>query len=514
MKKTSLSLALLLCSIGAAQAAVIASGSTAGAPGATTAAVPVTITADGSTALIQAQVAYDNTQITLAQANVSGVASGFTCTVNQAGGFVQIIGGNDAGPLAANTTICSIAYPVNVGATLPLTLDVRNQLCSTFDGNPTGQACDAADGQITAGTFAYTFAPPTLNFNGTVGNPTATQNVTVSATAGNTGNLNITGCTFNGANGADFSFNPAPTFPISIAAGNNATLPVRFTAGALGARTGTLDCVTNGTSPGPNFSVTLNGTGATNTLTATPDPLAFPNTVTGVTSAALNVTATAGAGNTGNVTITSCAIGGANAGDFAQTPAVTNVTVAPGASTTVPVRFTPSAAGARAATLTCNLTNGPAATFVINLTGTGVAAAPIITANPVTSTPVGGTGFAGTPLSRSVNFANAPTATSAGVVTCTLTGASPGLTLAGSPLNVAIGANGNITVTGSTNTPSTLTGTLDCTDNAGGSYTYPLSFVFGAPLIAQIPAVDGLGRFALLGLFAGLGMFFAFRKRG
>ncbi|MDA0174668.1 choice-of-anchor D domain-containing protein [Solirubrobacter taibaiensis] len=64
-------------------------------------------------------------------------------------------------------------------------------------------------------------------------------------------------------------------------------------------------------------------------------------------------------------------ITGPDAGDFAADVAACR-TVAPGASCTIPLRFTPSVAGARAATLTF-ATNSAAAAPVIALSGAGVA---------------------------------------------------------------------------------------------------------------------------------------------
>jgi hypothetical protein len=287
-------------------------------------------------------------------------------------------------------------------------------------------------------------------------------------------------------------------------------IPIAFTAGALGARAATFSCATaNGTAVGGSFPITLNGTGVTNTLTTTAT-ITFPATLTGSPATAQNVTAQAGAGNTGNVTITSCTIGGANAGDFSQTPAAVNVAIAPGATVNVPVGFTPTAAGARTATLTCNLTNGPAATFVTTLNGTGVAAAPIFaTSNPANGAAIVALGTAGAPLTRVVSFPNTGNAT--GTMTCV---ASAGFTVNPvGPVNIGAGASGNISVTGTSGAPATLNGTLDCTGSDGSIFAYTLAFTFGVPAVAQIPAVGNFGLWALFGMFAGVGMFFVVRNR-
>lgn len=180
------------------------------------------------------------------------------------------------------------------------------------------------------GTFNYTATPATLNFSGAVGAPTPTQDVSVAAAGGNTGALTIQSCAFSGANAADFAFNPAPTFPISVAAGATSLLPVRMTAGAAGARTATLTCqVPNATAPSAtSFAVTLNGTASSDvnpTLTyvpATGSTINFPAGAPGTATSTINITS-AGAVGAGATTVSGCAFTGGTPASFgvATTPA-------------------------------------------------------------------------------------------------------------------------------------------------------------------------------------------------
>lgn len=521
MKTTvrALSLCLLAGLAGYASAGTIAiepataSGQTTGGP-TVPATIAVTYTqaqAGETTNNLTARVIYNTAVFTVAITD--GTAS---CADNA--GEITVLSNNFTAGLLASGTLCTLTFTSIAGSAagaypLDLVTDLANEEgCATNVPAPTNPACTLVDGQITlsAGTFNYAATPASLSFNGVVGAPTATQNVTIAAQAGNTGPVTFSACTFGGANPGDYSLSPSPAFPLNVAAGGSVNLPIAFTAGALGARNATFSCTTaNGTAVGGSFPITLNGTGVTNTLTTTPATLNFPGTLQGSTSAPLNVTAAAGAGNTGNVTITSCAISGANAGDFAQTPAIANVTVAPGASANVPVTFTPGGVGSRTATLTCNLTNGPAATFTTTLNGEGVEAEAILGANPATGTAITSLGNAGTPIIRLVAFSN--TGNAPGTVTCTVAGA--GFTVGNSPLTLAPGANGTVSVTGTSLAPATLTGTLTCNGSEGSTFTYPLNFTFGSPVVTQIPALNGFGLFALLGLFAGVGVFFGFRNR-
>ena len=91
----------------------------------------------------------------------------------------------------------------------------------------------------------------------------------------------------------------------------------------------------------------------------------------GTTSGAQGFTLT----NTGNATLTisSMAVTGTNAGDFAQTNTCGS-SVAAGATCTISVTFTPTASGSRTASVTLadNATGSPQS---VSLTGTGAAPA-------------------------------------------------------------------------------------------------------------------------------------------
>jgi phage terminase large subunit-like protein len=104
---------------------------------------------------------------------------------------------------------------------------------------------------------------------------------------------------------------------------------------------------------------------STNTLPS------FGNQNIGTTSAAQTVTVSNT--GTGPLTIASIVVGGTNPGDFGQTNNC-GATLQNGSSCTISVTFTPSASGARSATITLtdNANNVTGATQVISASGTGV----------------------------------------------------------------------------------------------------------------------------------------------
>ena len=120
-----------------------------------------------------------------------------------------------------------------------------------------------------------------------------------------------------------------------------------------------------------NFKIPTCGT-----VTASPANLTFAAQATGTTSSAQTVTLN----NSQTVTlnISSVALSGTNAADFAQ--ASTCGTTLPAAqSCTVSFTFSPTATGTRTATLTVTDDAGGGATQTVNITGTGTTPAPILT---------------------------------------------------------------------------------------------------------------------------------------
>src|SRR5512132_1046299 len=111
--------------------------------------------------------------------------------------------------------------------------------------------------------------------------------------------------------------------------------------------------------------------GAPNQLAASPTSLDFGTTAVGATSSkSLQLTNVGGTGDA-SIVIDQTTITGTDAVQFADSfDDATNVTVAPGASTTISVSFTPASAGAKSATLQIahSGTNSPLA---VALTGTG-----------------------------------------------------------------------------------------------------------------------------------------------
>ena len=240
----------------------------------------------------------------------------------------------------------------------------------------------------------------------------------------------------------------------SVAAAGGCTVLVAFTPSAAGARSANLT-ISHNASGGQSTS-TLSGTGvALNPVIGiSPTTLSFSQT-TNTTSAAQTVTVS----NTGTaaLAIGTLILGGAQASEFQIAPGTTCAaggSVAPNGSCVLKLAFTPTATGARSASLaiTHNATGSPSA---ITLNGTGTSTPqPAISLNAAT-----------------LNFASQTlgSASASQSVTVTNSGSAPltfsGLTLTGT-------AAGDFTRGGTCSAASTLA--------AGATCTVAFSFTPGA----------------------------------
>jgi hypothetical protein len=252
---------------------------------------------------------------------------------------------------ATGTQAPGAVYNCGVGFTL------------TDGGGNSGVTAPTACSNITAPAFPpylpdngslISISPTAVGF-GTVatGTTSAAQTVTVTnsgSSAAPVGSITTTG-----------DFSSTNTCGSSIAAGGSCTVSVRFAPTATGSRTGTLSV----TASGVTSAVPLSGTGVAPGPILGPNPgsLSFAGTIVGSSAAPQTVTVT----NTGTTAATVSAVSAS--GDFSQTN--TCATLAVGASCTVTVRFTPTAAGTRtgAVIITSNANNSPT---TIALSGSGI----------------------------------------------------------------------------------------------------------------------------------------------
>ncbi len=208
--------------------------------------------------------------------------------------------------------------------------------------------------------------PDRLNFSQNVGASSAPQTVTL--TNRGDGPLTIAAIAATG------DFKATPHCPPQLLPGQSCGIGVTFTPHAAGARTGSLVVTDDGNAaPGSNDTVRLTGF-AYQPVATLSAALLSPGANLGATAAPQVVTVT----NTGDGALTIRAIGisGAAAGDYTQSSNCLRA-IAPGASCSLTVSFTPHGYGVRAAALTL-YDDGLGGTQSISLRGTGTAARPLL----------------------------------------------------------------------------------------------------------------------------------------
>ena len=301
----------------------------------------------------------------------SGTAPLNVSSISISGDFSQT---NNCGVVAAGATCTlNIAFtPTATGTrtgTLTITDDALNGSPQTASLTGTGVAALAA------------LFPSSLTFaNQNVNTTSTTQPVTL--TNSGTSTLNISSISTSG------DFSQTNNCGTSLAAGASCTLNVAFTPTATGTRTGTLTIADNASNGSPQ-TASLSGTGVSAIAALSPTSLTFANQNVNTTSTTQAVKLTNS--GTGTLSISSISI----SGDFSQTNNC-GTSLAAGASCTLNIAFTPTAAGTRTGTLTMadNALNGSPQTA--SLTGTGVDFSLAASPSSVTVTAGGSASYMGT----------------------------------------------------------------------------------------------------------------------
>ncbi|MCA1667696.1 MAG: choice-of-anchor D domain-containing protein, partial [Thermomicrobia bacterium] len=303
---------------------------------------PVTVTNSGSAALTLSQIAFSGDFALDTSTCGSSVAPGTTCT------------------LAVKFT------PTATGArtgTIQITDNAQGSPQSvTLSGNGTQPA--------------ITITPAAIACPATVVNATAHCTTTIS----NPGSADLTMTAAITAGGTDYTIDTSGCGSSATVAkgGGTCILSVAFKPSVAGARPGTVTLTDN--APGSPQAVTITGTGTQAVATLSPAAVTCSDTQNGTTGTCQQVTVQ----NTGssNLTITQLVTTDVFGTDAAHTTCALNTPVAAGASCTIAITFSPTTTNTGSRTGTLTLTdNATPTTQVVNLSGKGIAAAPVLTAS-------------------------------------------------------------------------------------------------------------------------------------
>ncbi len=236
----------------------------------------------------------------------------------------------------------------------------------SFGGQTNNYAVDISGTNVVVPTLALSYLPNALTFGAQTLNTTSGP-LTVTVT--NTGSTPVAlgALAVAGTNASEFT--TGGDCVGSLGVGASCVINVAFRPTATGLRVAQLSL--NSNASGSPALIDLEGTGtagaqATATLTTT--DLGFGNQLVGTPSAAQSLVVTNAGG--APLVIGIDVEGGADPGDFAITDGCAGQTIAPGATCTVTVVFTPAVFGARSATLTfnSNASNNP---VMVTLHGNG-----------------------------------------------------------------------------------------------------------------------------------------------
>jgi len=385
--------------------------------------------------------------VSLSGTNAADFAATNTCTSAQ---------------VAAGST-CSISVTFTPGAP-----GIRSATLVITDnaGNSAGATQTVSLGGTGVGVPSAAASPNTLTFaTTTLGSSATAQTVTV--TNSGTGPLTVSQVVVGGTNPADFSQTNTCSTPVAV--NGTCTVSVAFTPSAAGARTANLHVIDNSGNVASTQSVVLNGTGqgaAAPNGAVSPASLAFGNQNVGTSSATQTVTLS----NSGSValSIASIALGGSNAGDFSSTTTC-GASLAASGSCNILVTFTPTAGGARSASLTItdNAGNTAGSTQAVAITGTGVTVSGAVLS--VATVSFGNQNVDAESAAQTVTLSNSGSAALT-ISSIALGGTNPGDFSAANNCgtSLAAGASCSIALTFTPSASGARSATLTVTDNAGG----------------------------------------------
>jgi hypothetical protein len=302
--------------------------------------------------------------------------------------------------------------------------------------------------------------PSSLAFgNQLVGSTSAAQMIKVSNNGTKATTIGVA------LSGSFVQTNTCPVSPATLAPATSCTISVTFKPTATGPLNGSV--TVSDTLPGSPQMVALSGTGVAPIVTLGGNNIGFGNQIVGTSSPVQMVSLT----NTGTATLTisSIAITGANAGDFSQTNTC-GASVNAGANCSISVKFTPTATGSRAAsvTITDNAAGSPQS---VSLSGTGIA--PLVSFGGTTTLTYSGQPVGTTSAPQSVTLTNTGNA-SLTITSIAISGANSSdfaqtNTCPVSPTTLAAGANCKINVTFDPTAIGARNALLGVTDDASGS---------------------------------------------
>ena len=346
-----------------------------------TTAVPIALSGTGAAAA-EPTISLDASSFAFGNQTVNTTSSAKTLTASNTGSaalnFSAITLGGSAAADYGATGSCAVGTPVAAGGSCTLSLRFTPSTTGSRGATLT-LSSDASNGNATvslggtgqsAATPQASLAPASLAFGSvTVGSSSSARTVTL--TNSGSAALSISAIT------AASPFSASHACGSTLAAGASCAIEVVFTPSGAGAASGSLSVSSNAS--GSPHTVGLTGTGAlaSSGVLQWADGSAVDFGSITVGDDATTRTLTLSNSGSGTATLGDFTLSGGHAADFrvdGSSSCAASQSLAAGAQCTLVVGFTPTAAGARSASLAVSASNA-STPDAIALAGTGVAAA-------------------------------------------------------------------------------------------------------------------------------------------
>ncbi len=366
----------------------------------------------------------------LPQFILSGPALPLTLQGGQSASFQVVFQPDAAGTLSAN---------------LLFTLNRTSGGQITVPLSGTGSAAAAT------ATYLLSTGATSLSFGNVLVGASSSQTVALSNTGNSTVMISQITTTGSGFTAGGI------TLPLSLAAGQSASLSVSFAPTATGSAAGAVSIVSNATNSPATIS--LSGAGVQPQIAVTPGSLSFGNVTTGTSSSQAVSVSNPGSAT---LTITQSALTGAG---FGLSGLTLPLNLAPSQSASFSVSFAPSTSGSVTGSLA--LTSNAATSLTSDtLSGTGVQPQIAVLPGSISF----GNVTTGTSNTQTVQVSNPGSATLT-ITQAALTGAGFGLSGLTLPLSLAPAQSASFTVSFAPSTAGSVTGSLALTSNAPTSPT-------------------------------------------
>ena len=308
-------------------------------------------------------------------------------------------------------------------------------------------------------TYLLSTSANSLSFgNVIVGSASGTQTVALTNSGNSTVIISQVSVT-----GAGFSVSGIP-LPLSLAAGQSASLSVGFAPTVAGSVSGSVSVVSNATNSPATIS--LSGAGIQPQMSVVPTSVSFSNVTVGLTSTQTVILSNPGSAS---LNVSQATMTGAG---FALSGLNLPLTVAAGRSSAFTVNFTPTTSSSVAATLSL-VSNAPSSPTSIPISGTGVAPILTLSASP-TSLSFGNVTVGSSSATQTVTLTNTGNA-NVSISQINVSGAGFSVSGFTPPLTLAAGQSTTFGVIFDPTTSGSLSGAVSVVSNASNSPTIAVS---------------------------------------